>query len=264
MSYIYHADRGVSLSLRNLAYIYIYVYVYVQSGGSKQPVIMQCLYLEITALGNVESDIFVKLVGVPAKRSNLMGSLRVLDSECKKVAVTVEGPADDVRDYYNYMYLSDNIVGFVSKVKEDDIDRYTQTEAFHVENYEEEASEEDEHEDQGEETVEPDEEHGEGVEPVGLHAESDVRVIPETPEKEEKSESDASPEKDSQLTQSTAEEDIATQYLEAPMSPVFKGRWPQTRREPVVCQGTVDLFDSDEEESQSILRTNRRKRLCKK
>ncbi len=231
----------------------------MQSGVGNQPVIMQRLYLEITTLGNVESAMFVKLAGVPAKRCNLLGSLRVLDSECNRISVTVEGPVDDVREYYSYMSLIDNVFGQVTKVEEDDIERYTQTEAFHVDNYEDESSDEDE---RGDESAVPDEEDGEHVEPVGVHAERDVRVIPETPEKDEKSESESSPERD-EFSQETAEEDIETQYIDPARSPVFKGGRPLTRREPVGYQGTVELFESDEEESQSILQTNRRKRLCK-
>ena len=216
---------------------------------------MQRLYLEITPKGNVPYDVFVKLVGVPAKRCNLKGSLLIRNIN-ELVKVTAEGPEEDIRDYYVYMSLWDKVVGTVTKVEETEIDGYTETEDFHVVEEAEEESAELAGDPESEE-----EEHGERA---GLHARLDqdvVRRIEETPEKEESSESGESVSD----AASTPKEESQTMYVvEEPMSPVFKGGRPKMRREPVGQQETVDVFEteaeSEEEESQSIIAMTRRKR----
>ncbi len=230
---------------------------------------MKRLYLEIKAAGNVPSEVFVKLVGVPAKRCNLVGSLRVLNSDCSEVSVTAEGEEEDVDDYYNYMRLGDQLVGTVTKVEEDNIANCSESGPFSVVNYGDEDDED--HETTGDEASQSYEEarhcprrQGEDrdEEPrskrvgyPGVGSEQDIRVIPETPEKDETSLSESEPE-EAQYS-SPAKEESQTMLMELPKSPVFKGGRPQTRREPVGAQETADMF---EEESQSILLSERKRR----
>ncbi len=218
---------------------------------------MERLYLEITPLGNVPMDVFVKIVGVPAKRCNLRGRLRVLGDH-SLVLVTVEGPEEEVRDYYIYMSLCDDVVGTVTKVKEDTITKYTETDPFHVENSSEEDGEDesderaswigvnDEEEDRREQVVEQADRR--------VH---EVRVIPETPEKEGSSSSES----EAEVQPSPAKEESQTMYLDEPKSPVFKPHDRLARRrEPVGNPSTSNLFEDEEDESQSILQRKRKRK----
>ncbi len=219
---------------------------------------MQRLYLEIDASRNVPSEIFVKLLGVPARRCELRGNLRVLNSECTQVSIAAEGPEEDVLEYYNYLRLSDHIVGTVTKVEENEIDKYSESKAFHVVNYGEASDDEDES--IGEASDDEDESIGEAREPVAMQGDNDteeIRVVPETPEKEETTTSESEAENEP----SPLKEDSQTMYMEPPKSPVFKSVLPQRVHKPAVNHATGDMFDS-EEESQSILRVGR-KRRCK-
>ena len=105
-----------------------------------------------------------------------------------------------------------------------------------------------------------------GRKPVGLKVipdsgQDEVRVVPETPEKDCPSESEG--ESHEEPASPVSDESQAT-YLEAEesRSPVFKGGRPQKRREPVGLKQTKDMFDSEdeEEESQSIISMAKRNR----
>ncbi len=235
---------------------------------------MERLSLEIAASGNVPAEVFVKLMGVPARRCNLRGYLRVCDSECTRISIVVEGLEEDVQEYYSYMRLSDQVVGRVTKVEEEGIKSWRETEPFDVRNYEDQESEGEESS-EAEESSEGEESSEEEVvgvkeetltcrrKEVGLASQceaEEVRVIPETPEKAELSESE--PESEPPQAYSPEKEDSQTMLLEAPMSPVFKGGRPQRPREPVGHEATADMFASGEE-SQSILLGGRAKRRRK-
>ncbi len=215
---------------------------------------MERLYLEITASGNVSSEVFVRLIGVPAKRCKLRGKLRVLDFDCTKITVVVEGPEDEVRDYYNYMSLLDDLVGTVTKVEEEEVENYRETNAFYVEDY---SPTSDESEGDVDGTVKADDEvDSEGRKAVGTEGEEERCVIPETPEKEEQSSSESEEEAARSISPPPPEEET---YLEPPMSPVFKGGRPPKRLEPVDDKGTANLFERCEE-SQSLLHFGRKRK----
>ncbi len=242
---------------------------------------MERLYLEITPSPALSFEVFLKLIRVPAKRLKLNGALRNLNDDNTLIAITVEGPEEDVGDFYTYMFLCDHVVGSVKKAKESEIEEYTELEPFHVElsraaDLQEEAI--GVREQHGHQEVRRSEHHGEGAsdeaanrKPVGLtgvcdSGQDEVRVVPETPEKDLPPESEdeaceeaASPERED--SQSTYVED------EESRSPVFKGGRPQKRGEPVGFQATRDMFESEgEEESQSIISMAKRnrKRVCKR
>ncbi len=225
---------------------------------------MQRLELEITAEGQVPAEIFVKLVGVPAKRCNLRGSLRVLNSQCSIVSVAAEGPEEDVMEYYNYMRLCDQVAWTVTKVEEHEVSDYTETKLFHVVNYEQEATDGDDETEDSEDAEDVDdvkdveEEHRKSVGVPLADVKNEPRVIPETPEKEHTSSSDSEAAEEEPVT--PGKEDRQTMCLNMPMSPVFKGGRPQARRERVGNQSQSGAPESDDEESQSLLRVNRRKR----
>ncbi len=214
--------------------------------------------MEIAATGDIPSASFVHLIGVPAKRCKLRGYLRVLDSDCTRVSVMAEGPEEDVREYYDYMRLSDNLVGTVTKVEEKSIEDYTETEAFHVVNFGD-AEEDDRASDEEEQgSRQSSEDCQERREPGGCEGEQEVRVVPETPEKAESSSSESDDEVE---TNSFPMQESETMLFEPPKSPVFKASRPPAplkRRKEV---GYRRDESESEEESQSIL--CRRKRQSK-